>query len=166
LIVVNGWTVLAHNLFLDQVESLAKAVEKSKGKDPQRYGSTANAKTLAAIIRLIGQDIPSNPSSKHFRQGDTLGPARRHWFRAKFGNGRFRLFFRFDTRSKTIVCAWVNDEETKRTYGSSTDAYKVFKGMLDAGNPPDDWHEIYKACTTPQAKARLAAFVKAAVDQR
>lgn len=161
MIEINGWTILAHSLFLDQVERLAQAVHKARTKDPDGYESTANAKLLAAIIKIISQDIPSNPGNKQYRQGNTLGPERRHWFRAKFGNGRFRLFFRFESESKTIIYAWVNDEKTKRTYGASTDAYKVFKGMLNAGNPPNDWKALYKACTTSQTKERLAAFMKA-----
>lgn len=51
---------------------------------------------------------------------------------------RFRLFLRFDTKAKVIIYAWVNDEDTKRTYGSKNDAYAVFRKMLDNGNPPDD----------------------------
>jgi toxin YhaV len=166
LIVINGWTVLAHSLFLDQTERLAAAVEKAKAKDPEAHGSTASAKTLGAIIKLVSESIPSDPTSKNYRQGNTLGSARRHWFRAKFGNGRFRLFFRFDTPSKTVIYAWVNDEGTKRTYGSSTDAYKVFGDMLDAGNPPDDWNALYAACTGKQATARFGAVMKAAAESR
>ena len=62
---------------------------------------------------------------------------RKHWFRAKFGAGRFRLFFRYSTRAKIIVFAWVNDEATLRTYGARSDAYAVFRKMLDKGDPPD-----------------------------
>jgi toxin YhaV len=36
------------------------------------------------------------------------------------------------------VLAWVNDEDTKRAYESSDDAYRVFRKMLEGGNPPDD----------------------------
>ena len=31
--------------------------------------------------------------------------------------GRFRLFFRFDSASKVIIYAWVNDENTLRKVG-------------------------------------------------
>ena len=166
MIVINGWTIAAHNLFLDQVEKLMAAVEQAKTKDPKGYSSTASAKTLAAILKLVTTDIPGDPTSKHYRQSETLGPERKHWFRAKFGNGRFRLFFRFDTRSKTIIYAWVNDEGTKRTYGSSTDAYKVFGEMLSAGNPPDDWNSLYTASTNKQAAVRSDAFMKSAVESK
>ena len=42
-------------------------------------------------------------------------------------------------RSKVIIYAWVNDDRTKRAYGSKTDAYAVFRGMLVSKNPPNDW---------------------------
>ncbi|MDO8811599.1 MAG: type II toxin-antitoxin system YhaV family toxin [Gallionella sp.] len=41
--------------------------------------------------------------------------------------------------SKIIVYAWVNDENTKRAYGSDTYAYQAFQRMLKNGKPPDDW---------------------------
>ena len=74
----------------------------------------------------------------------------------RFGNGRFRLFFRYNSASKVIIVAWVNDENSLRTYGSKTDAYKVFKGMLDDGNPPDDWDALHKQASDPKAVAGLA----------
>ena len=54
-------------------------------------------------------------------------------------------FFRFHQDSKIIVYAWVNDEDTKRAYNINTDAYLVFKKMLDRGRPPDDWDELLAA---------------------
>jgi hypothetical protein len=50
----------------------------------------------------------------------------------------------------------VNDENSLRTYGSRTDAYKVFRSMLDGGNPPDDWDELCKAASDKSAITRLA----------
>jgi toxin YhaV len=41
-----------------------------------------------------------------------------------------------------IVYAWVNDEDTKRAYESSDDAYRVFGKMLESGHPPDDWDQL------------------------
>ena len=79
-----------------------------------------------------------------YRQGATLGDDRKHWFRAKFFQ-QYRLFFRFHQTSKIIVYAWVNDEDTKRAYDSNTDAYLVFKKMLDRGYPPDEWDELLAA---------------------
>lgn len=140
--IINGWTLYAHPLFLDQIENLTLAVEKAQTKDPVGYTSTANAKLLAAIRTLIFDVIPADPAKSEFRQGTTLGKNRKHWFRAKFGGGRFRLFFRYSTSAKIIIFAWVNDQNTLRSYGSKTDAYAVFKTMLDKGNPPDDWDAL------------------------
>jgi len=78
-----------------------------------------------------------------------------YWFRAKFGNGRFRLFLRYVSTAKIIIFAWVNDETTLRTYGAKSDTYKVFKGMLEDGNPPDDWAALRKVASDPAAVDRL-----------
>jgi toxin YhaV len=143
--IVNGWTLYAHPLFTDQLDRLTAAVEKAKRKDPKTHQSTANAKLLAQLQRLIFETIPVDPARPEFRQGGTFGPSRKHWFRAKFGGGRFRLFFRYSSSAKIIVYAWVNDSETLRTYGAKSDAYAVFKGMLDKGNPPEDWADLLKS---------------------
>jgi toxin YhaV len=140
--IIDGWTLYAHPLFTDQLDRLMAAVEKAKRKDPKTYQSTTNAKLLAQLHRLAFEIIPVDPARPEFRQGGTLGPSRKHWFRAKFGGGRFRLFFRYSSSAKIIVYAWVNDSETLRTYGAKSDAYAVFKGMLDKGNPPEDWAEL------------------------
>ena len=137
--------MFAHPLFLAQLEKLTVAVEKLQQSDPVGYQKTANAKLLAALRQLVFETIPSDPTRADYRQGGTLGSDRKHWFRAKFGNGRFRLFFRFDSKAKIIIFAWVNDETTLRTYGSKTDAYAVFRKMLDEGNPPDSWSALLDA---------------------
>jgi toxin YhaV len=143
--ITNGWHLFAHPLFLAQLEKLTAAVQKLQQRDPVGYQRTANAKLLAALRQLVFETIPSDPTRADYRQGGTLGSDRKHWFRAKFGNGRFRLFFRFDSKAKIIIFAWVNDETTLRTYGSKTDAYAVFRKMLDEGNPPDSWPALLDA---------------------
>lgn len=40
------------------------------------------------------------------------------------------------------MLAWVNDEDTKRAYDSSDDAYRVFRKMLERGYPPDHWDQL------------------------
>jgi toxin YhaV len=150
--ITNGWHLFAHPLFLAQLEKLTVAVEKLQQRDPVGYQTTANAKLLAALRQLVFETIPSDPTRADYRQGGTLGRDRKHWFRAKFGNGRFRLFFRFDSKAKIIIFAWVNDETTLRTYGSNTDAYAVFRKMLDEGNPPDSWSALLDASKGDPAK--------------
>lgn len=73
-----------------------------------------------------------------------MGEQHKHWFRAKFFQ-QYRLFFRYHAASKIIVFAWVNDEDTKRAYESDDDAYRVFRKMLDRGNPPNDWDALVLA---------------------
>jgi toxin YhaV len=155
---VNGWQIFAHPLFLDQIEKLTAAVDRAKAKDPAGYRGTANAKLLAALRKLIWETIPADPTRPEYRQGGTLGAARKHWFRAKFGGQRFRLFFRYNASAKVIIFAWVNDSDTLRTYGSKSDAYAVFRSMLDKGDPPDDWEALTKAAATVEAKKRLTGL--------
>jgi len=159
-LVINGWTIFAHPFFLDQLSRLMSAVEIEARKNPATYRQTANAKTLAAIRTVAFERIPQDPTNSRYRQGDTLGDEYKHWFRDKFGNGRFRIFFRYDSSAKIIVFAWVNDEQTLRTYGAKNDAYAVFAKMLKSGNPPDDWNSLVAACTKPTVLQSLKALVK------
>lgn len=140
-LIVNGWTIFAHPLFIDEYESLAAKVEILKAKDPSNYKKKNATKRLAAIQKLTFEIIPKDPTIPEYRQGSTLGDNHKHWFRAKFFQ-QYRLFFRFHSESKIIVFAWVNDEKTKRAYDSKTDAYRVFEKMLNSGHPPDDWDQL------------------------
>lgn len=140
---INGWSLYAHPLFLDQLGALITEVEALRRKDPQGYGSRNASKRLAAIARLMLQDIPQDPNRKQYQQGSTFGAEHRHWRRAKFFQ-QYRLFFHFHTPSRLIVLGWVNDTGTKRAYGSKTDAYRVFQSMLASGHPPDDSGPIRK----------------------
>lgn len=142
-IVINGWTIFAHPLFLDEIDSLIEQVEKLKTKDPVNYVRKNASKRLAAIAKLAFEVIPKDPTLSDYRQGSTLGDDHKHWFRAKFFQ-QYRLFFRFDSASKIIVYSWVNDEKNKSAYGRKTDAYCVFEKMLNSGHPPDDWSQLLK----------------------
>lgn len=155
-LVVNGWTLFAHPLFLDQVAELAEKVSALKAANPSGYRGKNSTKRLAAINKLVFEEIPSDPSDPKFRQGNTLGDEHRHWFRAKFFQ-QYRLFFRFHAESRIIIFAWVNDDTTLRAYVSRTDAYRVFKGMLEDGNPPDDWKALL--ASVQSASGQLAALM-------
>ncbi|WP_026016849.1 type II toxin-antitoxin system YhaV family toxin [Catenovulum agarivorans] len=145
--IVNGWTLYAHPLFIEQVETLEQKVKVLKAKDPSGYLKKNSTKRLAAIKKLAYEIIPQDPTLPEYRQGKTLGEDNKHWFRAKFFQ-QYRLFFRFHVESKVIIYAWVNDENNKRAYDSKSDAYKVFSKMLKSGNPPDDWDALLKAVRT------------------
>jgi toxin YhaV len=141
--VVNGWTLLAHPLFLAQFEELVTKVAKLKAKGGDYHKKKAT-KRLAALVKLVWEVIPQDPTRDEYRQGGTLGDEYKHWFRAKFFQ-QYRLFFRYRRDAKIIVFAWVNDDDTLRAYDSPSDAYRVFRGMLDGGEPPNDWDALVAA---------------------
>jgi len=151
-------------LFLDQVERVLSAVDRAR-TEGDASGRSADEKLLAAITYLVYDLIPQDPGRPEFRQGSTLGRQRKHWCRAKFGNGRFRLFFRFRTDAKIIVYAWVNDASTLRTYGSRSDAYAAFGRMLDRGDPPDDWASLLKRASSDEAVERAGALERRLHEQ-
>lgn len=152
-LVICGWTIFAHPLFVDQLESLVRQVEALREKDPVGYIKKNATKRLAAIFKLAFEVIPQDPTRSEYRQGNTLGNEYKHWFRAKFFQ-QYRLFFRFHASSKIIVFAWVNDEDTKRAYESDDDAYRVFKKMLVNGCPPDDWSQLLGAANGQSEQLR------------
>jgi toxin YhaV len=140
----HGWTLLFHGAVIEQLRKLHTAVQRAERNDPHGFEGNANVRLFRALSQLILEVVPSDPARSEFRQGNTLGAAHRHWRRAKIGR-RFRLFFRYDSKSKVIVYAWVNDEETLRSAGSKSDPYAVFAKMLAQGNPPDDWAALVGA---------------------
>jgi toxin YhaV len=141
--VVNGWTLLFHAAIIRQLKSLAEAYQRAIRTGPRDFRSNVNVKLLAALAKLMFEVIPADPSRAEYRQGNTLGDAYRHWFRARF-LGRFRLFFRYDSRSRLIVYAWVNDESSLRQSGARSDPYEVFRRMLASGSPPNDWQTLVR----------------------
>jgi len=140
-LVINGWSIFAHPLFLGQLAALTQQVERLRHKDPHGFNQKNATKRLAAISKLAFEVIPQNPAEPQYRLGRTLGGDHKHWRRAKFFQ-QYRLFFRFHAQSKVIVYAWVNDQNTKRAYESSDDAYRVFRSMLESGHPPSDWAQL------------------------
>jgi toxin YhaV len=160
---VNEWTLLAHPAFAEPFLKLIDEVELLANKDPNNFIDHPKAKLLARIKELVLQEIPENSNSPEFEQGNTLGKDQRHWRRAKFLR-RFRLFFRFSSKYKVIIYAWVNDENTLRKAGAATDPYAVFEKRLLSGNPPSNWEELLaqshnllpsKEPTKPKDKSKI-----------
>lgn len=153
---INGWTIYAHPLFLDQLEALITKVERARAKDPKGYKKKRSAKLLAVLLKVAFEDVPGDPTRDIYRQGGTLGNEYKHWFRAKFLQ-QFRLFFRYQQseENRVIVLAWVNDDSTLRSYDSATDAYVIFRKMLGRGNPPDDWKSLLDDARKAEPAARL-----------
>lgn len=140
----HGWTLLFHEGVIVQLRKLQEATARAEQNDPQGFEGNANVKLFRALSQLILDVVPGDPARDEFRQGNTLGTAYRYWRRAKIGR-RFRLFFRYDSKSRVIIYAWVNDENTLRSAGSKSDPYSVFEKMLGRGNPPDDWDALIAA---------------------
>lgn len=113
-----AWILLFHDCIAQQLQTLHEASERAKLKDPEGYQSNANVKLFRALTHLIMDVVPTDPGRDEYRQGNTLGTEHRHWRRAKVGR-RFGVFFRYDCASKTIVFAWVNDDQTLRSSGSN-----------------------------------------------
>jgi toxin YhaV len=144
----NGWTILLYPALRAELLTLQGRVRRVQARDPSGWQSNGYAKLLKRIVEIILHDVPADPASPVFEQGNTIGKDARGWRRAKF-LGRFRLFFRFDSRSRIIIYAWVNDETTLRARGSDSDPYTVFRRMLLAGDPPHAWDELLAACVVP-----------------
>lgn len=133
---------------------------RARQSDPEGWQGNANVKLLAALRALMLERVPRDPLDPVFLQGNTLGPAHRHWFRAKFGGNRFRLFFRADTRARVVVYVWVNDRDTLRKAGLASDPYAVFARVLAQGNPPDAWDKLLAATQDPELVKRFEAATK------
>jgi toxin YhaV len=143
-LVVNGWTLLGANEFMDRWTALHREVERLRSVDPDGYRNHPLVRFFRSLSAIVLDQVPQDPGASRYRQGNTLGPSYRGWHRAKF-NERFRLFFRFSSRDKIIVYGWLNDEATLRKEGARTDPYAVFARMLDHGKPPNDWDELVAA---------------------
>jgi toxin YhaV len=139
----SGWRLFIHPLLDEQLDALNLKVHRALMKSGATSKTPRARKISDRVKNLMNSEIPQNPNSPVYRLGSTLGEVERVWFRAKMF-GQYRLFFRFDSASKIIVYVWVNDEESLRAYGSKTDAYALFKRMLDGGYPPGTFEELLK----------------------
>lgn len=143
-----GWRLVSYPAFRGRLLALAGEVARRRGRGDADWEGAPQAKLLKRVVELAAAEIPKNPAAPEYEQGNTLGADARGWRRAKF-LGRFRLFFRFDSKSKIIVYAWVNDEATLRKEGAPTDPYAVFRARLVAGDPPHGWDALIDACRAP-----------------
>lgn len=156
--IFNGWDSRCHPVFAETITDLYQFVSELKDRDPEGYKSHIKTRFLARIYKIITEEIPSAPFSPRYYQGNTLGPKYREWKRAKFSE-RYRLFFKYSSERKLIIDAWMNDEDTLRKQGSSTDPYKVFKRMLDGKVIQDDFTQLEAGCICPwtQGEQHLSA---------
>lgn len=142
----NGWRLFQHPAFGRQFAELVGEVDRlAQTLALDEYRQHAKVRLVARIRKLILEDIPGDPASKAYEQGNTLGPHRLHWRRAKF-NQRFRLFFRFQSQGRVIVYGWLNDETSLRSRGARNDVYAIFEQRLKSGDPPDSWDDLIDGC--------------------
>ena len=69
------------------------------------------------------------------------------------------MFYRCSDEHKAIVIGWLNGFDTLRAYGSKMDAYKLFKRMLNADNPPEGWDELLRQAKKATADASAPGFL-------
>ena len=131
---VNGWRILLHPLVLKRIQEWQARASK---------GDVRSHKLLAGLNQLMLEVVPTDPGHPRFYLGHSLGPDYGHWRRAKMYQ-RYRLFFRFSSAHRSIVFIWINDENSLRTYGVSTDAYATFQRMIERGTPPDDLDQLLR----------------------
>lgn len=146
VLIKNGWKIYFYSEFRTVYEELVQTVEIIRENSPETLGQSKKAKFLKRINEIIYEEIPANPGDSKYRQGNTLGPSNRHWYRAKFLE-RFRLFYRYSNTAKIIVYAWINDENTQRKSGSKNDPYAIFANMLKRGRPPSNWDDLLREST-------------------
>ena len=151
----HGWKIYFWTLFDEHWRAIRLAVAAKKnalnrGEITQKeYLGDKTVSLFAALVEIVHNVVPLDPSKAEFRQGNTLGSENKDWFRVKNHGlpSRWRLFFRYSTTDKVIVFVWLNDEGTMRKAGDSKDVYAVFKGMLKSGAPPSDFDELMKSVT-------------------
>ena len=142
----HGWNLLFHEGLIVQLQKLQTAAKKAKAQDPQGFESNANLKLFNALAQLMLETVPSDPSRDEYRQGNTMGPAFRHWRRAKLGR-RFRLFFRFDSKTRIIIFMAMMEAQTylaKRQARADLNAFDAVMART-GGEPPREGDRILPA---------------------
>jgi toxin YhaV len=152
----SSWRLFAHPAFAIVFDGLVSEVARLRTKEPTGYAQHPKTKLLRRIIDLIEVEIPRDPGAAEYALGNTLGPEHRHWRRAKF-LGRFRLFFRYSSKERVIIYAWVNDENTLRKAGGRNDPYTVFKALLRKAQPPGDWDTLLQEAGSWQRRPQTTS---------
>jgi toxin YhaV len=135
--------------------ALAAEVERLKERlSPEAYRGHDTVKLFAALFRLVREIIPANPDDPRFRLRGNLAK-----FRRAKGLGlpsRYRLFWVFSQRHRTIVYLYLNGETTLRKEGASTDPHTVFSRLVARGDVGADfdanlarWQRAYPGVEPP-----------------
>jgi toxin YhaV len=148
----SGWKLFVHPAFSEPFDALVAEVARLRTADPEGCKKHPKTKLLKRILDLIEVEIPRNPGAAEYSLGNALGPEHRHWRRAKF-LGRFRLFFRYSSKDRAIIYAWVNDENTLRKASGRNDPYAIFHALLRKGRPPDGWDALMQEASASKQGA-------------
>lgn len=145
-LVINGWSLFAHQAFVGAFEDLLTQVETLTRDDPHAFHHHPTYKLFQKVCDCVFERVPTDPASKEFIGGGAFD-GHTSWRRAKHGMPpRYRLFFQFRSHApKTIIFAWFNSVDTLRKAGSRTDCYAVFVRMVEKGEVPDDFEALLKA---------------------
>lgn len=126
------WRVLFHPLFRERYEALRIAARKIGSRVPKEEARQhPTVKLLAAVNQLLTQTIPADPNAPDFR---LVGDLRK--FRRAHGYGlpaRYRLFWIFSSARHVVIALYLNDVDTLRQSGSSTDPYAAFARLIERG---------------------------------
>ena len=129
---INGWLVLLHPLFARRYQALRDEALRLKQELPDEgWRHHPTVKLVAGLRTLILEIAPQDPNAAEFRLRTPL----EHFRRAK-GKGlppRYRLFWVFSTRAKTIIFLYLNDVATLRKEGATSDPYAVFAQLVRRG---------------------------------
>ena len=142
----HGWHLLFHDGLIEQLQKLTAAAQRAQTQDPHGFQSNANVKLFNALAQLMLETVPSDHSRDEYRQGNTTGPAFRHWRRAKLGR-RFRLFFRFDSKTRIIIFMAMMAAKTylaKRQARADLTAFDAVMART-GGEPPREGDRILPA---------------------
>jgi toxin YhaV len=142
----HGWNLLFHEGLIEQLQKLQAAAQRAQAQDPQGFESNANVKLFNALAQLMLETVPSDPNRDEYRQGNTMGPAFRHWRRAKVGR-RFRLFFRFDSKTRIIIFMAMKEAQTYFAERQARADVAAFDTVMarTGGEPPREGDRILPA---------------------
>ena len=143
MFVASGWTVYFHRIFAERYNQLLVRVAALRRElPPEQYGQHPSVKLLAKITRIIRETVPTKPDAPEVRLKRDLAK-----FRRIEGLGlpdRYRLFWVFSSKLRTIIFLYVNDETTLRKQGADTDPYEVFKRLISRREIGADFGENWE----------------------
>ena len=69
----HGWTLLFHHQLIAQMMKLRAAVLRAQENDPEGFGANANVNFFRALVQLIQDVVPNDPSRDEYRQATPWG---------------------------------------------------------------------------------------------